>query len=611
MSYNSKHSGAEFEHFLDFSKELEKQLPEKLSEIDKKIAENEDAIENTEKNVSNLQKGVQMSGSDFAIKGTTGSVKFNKTTAAITYDVENTDSGGVVYDTTTKISPVELSTSIHTSDGKSTSFKVGSDSIKAESSAGMTFEPEGTFKVSAGAIEMRSEGSIKVHAEKALNFQHDSGSSFNVFVDNSHGSENTLKLKKDGFDLQVFDSEDELTTRIQVSNSALRFKGKGDINIDDKKRLYINAADGDAIRITGFGEYDATGVTYKEIHPNIHYRFGEVDELEVVLAEPSTGNYKKEYSFEFTALRNVSDIKLPSVVLWETPFEIKERTLYRIKILNNVGTVNSCYIPTMEERYMYIYSDEGGSIGWNANSYYPNWEYLIEGETEWHEMGGGFSFPAKKKVYFKGTENDSGILAPSFSFKVGGNIRSLHQGDNAYNAPPNNYESYSELFRNTDVYDASELNFGDTIGLTACYWMFYCCYHLVRPPKRLPSVLLDDYCYEEMFYGCSRLLSAPELPATSLTTDCYRGMFEGCSSLEIAPELPAKELSEGCYNNMFRGCRSLKYVKALFKEIPDAYCTENWMVNVASSGTFVKAEDATWDEVGPSGVPEGWTILTE
>ncbi len=574
------------------------------------IEVSQEAVEGAEDVVALMQGEIQMRDNDFKIKGKTGTVKFNKTTAAITYDVENTDSGGDVYDTTTKISPVELSTTITASNGKSTSFKVGSDSIKAGSSAGMTFEPEGTFKVSAGAIEMRSAGSIKVHAEKALNFKHDSGSSFNVSVDNSHGSENTLKLKKDGFDLQVYDDEDELTTRIQVSNSALRFKGKGDINIDDEKRLYINAADGDAIRITGFGEYDATGVTYKEIHPNIHYRFGEVDELEVVLAEPSTGNYKKEYSFEFTALSNSSDIKLPSGVWWETPLEIKERTLYQIKILNNIGTINSCYIPTMEERYMYFYSNTNDfTVGCNTSL-----DYLLEGESTGWVSGKTFLVPAKTKVYVKNNiRNSVKSLHGSDWYNIGGNIRSLHLGDGAYDAPPYKYESYMEWFAEEyTLVSASDLHWGcDSIGFSACWRMFYNCIQLLHAPKRLHSILLDEECYDEMFKGCYHLLTAPELPATKLTKNCYRRMFEGCGDITVAPELPATELADYCYYEMFRACVELTYVKAMFKTLPSNYCTYLWMAEIRTSGTFVKAEDATWDEVGPSGVPEGWTILTE
>ena len=39
-------------------------------------------------------------------------------------------------------------------------------------------------------------------------------------------------------------------------------------------------------------------------------------------------------------------------------------------------------------------------------------------------------------------------------------------------------------------------------------------------------------------------------------------------------------------------------------------CLYGWVNGVASSGTFVKNSAATWNVVGVSGVPEGWTVET-
>ena len=75
--------------------------------------------------------------------------------------------------------------------------------------------------------------------------------------------------------------------------------------------------------------------------------------------------------------------------------------------------------------------------------------------------------------------------------------------------------------------------------------------------KNLPDVIPCDYCYSNMFFGCSALTTAPELPATKLTDGCYYQMFSGCTSLKTAPELPAVELSEYCYSYMFFGCSAL------------------------------------------------------
>lgn len=54
-----------------------------------------------------------------------------------------------------------------------------------------------------------------------------------------------------------------------------------------------------------------------------------------------------------------------------------------------------------------------------------------------------------------------------------------------------------------------------------------------------------------MFYGCTSLVTAPELPATVLAEYCYNNMFDGCS-LTTTPVLPATVLAPRCYSSMFR-----------------------------------------------------------
>ena len=62
---------------------------------------------------------------------------------------------------------------------------------------------------------------------------------------------------------------------------------------------------------------------------------------------------------------------------------------------------------------------------------------------------------------------------------------------------------------------------------------------------------------------------------------------------------------------MFYGCTNLSYVKALFTTTPSDDYTKDWLAGVAATGTFVKSAEATWDVVGPNGVPEGWTVQTD
>ena len=98
------------------------------------------------------------------------------------------------------------------------------------------------------------------------------------------------------------------------------------------------------------------------------------------------------------------------------------------------------------------------------------------------------------------------------------------------------------------------------------------------------------------------------LPATTLASGCYNNMFRDCTSLTTAPELPATKLADRCYQYMFSGCRSLNYIKCLATDISALRCTSNWVSNVASTGTFVKAASMTSWTTGTSGIPTGWTV---
>ena len=211
-----------------------------------------------------------------------------------------------------------------------------------------------------------------------------------------------------------------------------------------------------------------------------------------------------------------------------------------------------------------------------------------------------------------------------------GNVRDL--------TPYGTYGVFSNLFGEmgipcVDIVDASKLILPATTLAEKCYdRMFFGCTSLVTAPE-LPATTLANYCYQDMFYGCTSLttapelpatilaegcyydmfngctfLVAPELPATTLAEMCYQFMFSGCTSLTIAPELPATELAENCYAGMFKDCTSLNYIKCLATNISASYCTISWVDSVSSTGTFVKHPDMNDWTTGSSGIPSGWTI---
>ena len=168
-----------------------------------------------------------------------------------------------------------------------------------------------------------------------------------------------------------------------------------------------------------------------------------------------------------------------------------------------------------------------------------------------------------------------------------------------------NSNSYCGMFQGcTSLTSTPELP-ATTLAISCYSSMFQGCTSLTSAPE-LPSKKLADFCYFGMFQGCTSLTSAPELPAATLAASCYNSMFQGCTSLTSAPELPATTLVTGCYSNMFRGCSLINYIKALFVTTPSTSYTNNWLKDVAASGSFVKNPEATWTTTGVHAVPTGW-----
>ena len=191
---------------------------------------------------------------------------------------------------------------------------------------------------------------------------------------------------------------------------------------------------------------------------------------------------------------------------------------------------------------------------------------------------------------------------------------------------------YQQMFQGTSLTTAPKLP--ATTLAEGCYQnMFWNCDGLTAAPE-LPATTLAKYCYQGIFRDCDGLTSAPELPATTLAPYCYNGMFHesdglttaselpatvladycynqmfrGCTGLTVAPELPATTLATGCYRHMFWDCKKLDHITMLATDISAPKCLEEWVVGVASTGTFTKAAVMTSLTTGVSGIPEGWTV---
>lgn len=171
--------------------------------------------------------------------------------------------------------------------------------------------------------------------------------------------------------------------------------------------------------------------------------------------------------------------------------------------------------------------------------------------------------------------------------------------------------SYQMMFNGcTNLKTAPELP-ATSVATSSYSNMFNGCTSLTTAPD-LPATTISTYSYEAMFMGCTALTKAPEtLPAQSLSYRCYSNMFFGCKNITTAPVLPAIYLTSYCYEGMFSGCTNLNYIKAMFTTTPSASYTANWVTGVASTGTFVKNKNATWNNTGSHSVPSNWTIVKE
>lgn len=341
---------------------------------------------------------------------------------------------------------------------------------------------------------------------------------------------------------------------------------------------------------------------------------------------------------EYETYKNGADFALPNVSLVNNPYSVKYTpytppNYFRITNLENVSGE--------------IYFDAIRSRSYPRDGSYPiTLEYSINGDGVWTSVTDDkqiiISIPAEGYVELMG-DNESMCsyinntflywnLSVDFNHNLSGDIMSICGFSNTLE----DYHFYKFFENNTNLIDASNLilsastleqhcysgmfagctslttapSLSVTTLATHCYnSMFANCISLTSSPK-LPATTLAEGCYQSMFSDCTSLISAPELPATTLAEGCYEYMFSACTSLTTAPELPAKTLLIDCYFEMFSGCTSLNYIKAMFITTPSGTYTNNWVFNVASTGTFIKNSAATWNVTGDNGVPTGWTVQT-
>ena len=97
-----------------------------------------------------------------------------------------------------------------------------------------------------------------------------------------------------------------------------------------------------------------------------------------------------------------------------------------------------------------------------------------------------------------------------------------------------------------------------------------------------------------------------DLEQTTLANYCYANMFSGCTGLTSAPDLPATTLAANCYLRMFYGCTNISLIKVHFTAWGTQ--TNTWVSNVSSTGTFYKPS-ALPKNFGVNNIPTGWTVV--
>ena len=151
-------------------------------------------------------------------------------------------------------------------------------------------------------------------------------------------------------------------------------------------------------------------------------------------------------------------------------------------------------------------------------------------------------------VYWKGVGVQTAIAAPSLS--GGRNSATIFSSDVNFDVEGN---AMSMLY--DDNFEDEEFDSGSTYHLTG---LFYSSTNLVGASgMTLPATTVCENDYNDMFNGCSNLLTPPELPATTIGASCYKRMFQGCTSLSTSPELLSTTLAAECYRFMFQNCTSL------------------------------------------------------
>ena len=246
-----------------------------------------------------------------------------------------------------------------------------------------------------------------------------------------------------------------------------------------------------------------------------------------------------------------------------TPLVVTKSTPLTIEALEDGATVTFKALNSAVARDIQ-YSKDDGATWTDGNTGGTGVSVVLA------KVGDRVMFRGENTNYATGGSSDYNNIGCYKNIKVCGNIMSMIQKTGFETGTALTAEhAFKKLFMsNVNLIDASDLLLPAETLTNYCYReMFNGCTSLTAAPKELPATSLAEECYCFMFASCAALTTVPvELPATVMQEYCYSNMFNGCTSLTTAPKLPATTLVNRCYSFMFTSCTSLNevWVKAGF-----------------------------------------------
>lgn|GEM_PF-2853872 len=262
------------------------------------------------------------------------------------------------------------------------------------------------------------------------------------------------------------------------------------------------------------------------------------------------------------------------------------------------------------------YKKSDGSEG--VIPYNPNGSPMMVDEvaSDGYEItlqpGEKVEFYADKKKH--GTRYGQGSIECNADCYVYGNIMSLYDSNNfATCVTLADEATFAGFFTgNTHIKNKAgkPLLLPATTLSAACYEnMFYGCTNITSAPD-LPATTLPLHCYSCMFRDCTKLQSAPDIAATTVSEMCCYCMFDNCTELVTGPVLRAQNLARQCYQQMFQDCEKLTSVTCLATwglSDDEAFASlSSWLNGTAkdTSGTLTRASGVDWS----GHIPTNWTV---